>query len=88
MSSPRGQGTSLVDATAETHPTLDRAETGLPGAARRRRETKRMSGYVARNVIPSESKTLERTEAQEGIGFEERLITGLEERIRYWSNTL
>jgi hypothetical protein len=47
-----------------------------------------VSGYVTRDVIPSESKTLERAEAQEGIGFEERLTTGLEERIRYWSNTL
>jgi hypothetical protein len=47
-----------------------------------------VSGYVARDVILSESKTLERTKAQEGIGFEERLTTGLEERIRYWSNTL
>jgi hypothetical protein len=88
MSGPRGQDTSLVDGTAEAHPTLDRAETGLPGAARRRRETKRVSGYVARDVIQSESKTLERTKAQEGIGFEERLTTGLEERIHYWSNTL
>jgi hypothetical protein len=63
-------------------------ESGLPGAARRRRENKRESGNVTRDVILSESKTLERAKAQEGIGFEERLTTGLEERIRCWSNTL
>jgi hypothetical protein len=40
----------------------------LPGSVRRGCETKRVSGYVGRDVIPSESKTLERTEAQEGIG--------------------
>jgi hypothetical protein len=32
---------------------------------------KRESGYVARDVILSESKTLERAKAHEGIDFEE-----------------
>jgi hypothetical protein len=40
---------------------------GLPVASWERVGRKRESGYVARDVIRSESKTLERTKAQEGI---------------------
>jgi hypothetical protein len=69
MSSPRGRGTSLVDATAEAHPGFDLVVSGLPGSFQEEAGTKRVSGYVARDVIPSESETLERTKAQEGIDF-------------------
>jgi hypothetical protein len=88
MSCLQEQGTSLVDEPLRCISSLIRAASGLPGAVRRRRETKRESGRVTRDVVLSESKTLERPKAHEGIGFEVRLTTGLEERIRYWSNTL
>jgi hypothetical protein len=74
MSFPRGMGTSLMEETAVAHPVLDLLLVGLPMTSRRRfTGTKRRSGDVARDVLQSESNTLERRKAQEGID----LVAGL-----------
>jgi hypothetical protein len=88
MSCSRGLDTSLTGATAKVHPGPERTAKGLPGGVRRGCGTKHGSGNVARDVIRSESKTLERKEAQEGIDRVLRLTTNHTERIRCWSKTL
>jgi hypothetical protein len=70
MSGPRGQGASLRDVTAEAHPTFETLLASLLGSDGRRRRQKRKSGYVARDVIQSESNTLERRESSGGDRFQ------------------